>query len=81
MCTSDVPHTQIFKGDEGRSEYVEKESLMLMDDLGLNEKSETARNINLITGEEELFAFDRTISRLTEMMTQDYWQEYYSQMR
>lgn len=81
VCTSDVPHTQIFKGDEGRSEYVDKESLMLMDDLGLNEKSETSRNITLITGEEEAFAFDRTISRLTEMMTQDYWQEYYSQMR
>ena len=81
MCTSDVPHTQIFQGDEGHSEHVDKESLMLMDDLGLKEKHTETKSISIFTGEEELFAFDRTVSRLTQMMTNDYWEEYDKQMR
>lgn len=28
---------------------------------------------SIFTGEEELFAYDRTVSRLSEMQTQDYW--------
>lgn len=28
---------------------------------------------SIFTGNEEIFAFDRTISRLTEMQTKDYW--------
>jgi protein AFG1 len=29
---------------------------------------------SIFTGEEELFAFERTKSRLNEMQTADYWQ-------
>ena len=29
----------------------------------------------MFTGEEEIFAFQRTISRLTEMQTDQYWNE------
>ncbi|XP_069163146.1 putative ATPase N2B isoform X2 [Procambarus clarkii] len=81
VCTCDVAHTHIFRGDEGHSEFVDKESLMLMDDLGLQEKSQSTKALNIFTGEEEMFAFDRTISRLSQMMTQEYWQEYESQKR
>ncbi|XP_047484305.1 putative ATPase N2B [Penaeus chinensis] len=81
VCTSDVPHTQIFRGDEGHSEFVDKESLSLMDDLGLKEKNAMTKTISIFTGEEEMFAFERTVSRLTQMMTKSYWQEYYSEMR
>ena len=28
---------------------------------------------SIFTGEEELFAFERTVSRLAEMQTADYW--------
>lgn len=28
---------------------------------------------SLFSGEEEVFAFDRTVSRLTEMQTEEYW--------
>ena len=28
---------------------------------------------SIFTGEEELFAFDRTVSRLAEMQTAEYW--------
>jgi len=31
---------------------------------------------SIFTGEEELFAYDRTISRLTEMQTQEYWNKW-----
>ncbi|KAK7066974.1 Lactation elevated protein 1 [Halocaridina rubra] len=81
VCTSDVPHTRIFQGDDGESEFVGKENLMLMDDLGLKEKEKETKTISIFTGEEEMFAFDRTVSRLTQMMTKDYWDEYNSQMR
>ena len=30
---------------------------------------------SLFTGEEEMFAWDRTVSRLTEMQTAQYWME------
>jgi len=47
-------------------------NMLLMDDLGINAKSDFA-NSSIFTGEEELFAFERVISRLTEMQTADYW--------
>jgi len=34
----------------------------------------------LFSGEEELFAFDRTVSRLAEMQTKDYWMKWRSHM-
>ncbi|EDW01031.1 GH21203 [Drosophila grimshawi] len=43
----------------------------LMDDLKLNENSSS-----VFTGEEELFAFERTISRLYEMQTCSYWEQW-----
>lgn len=36
------------------------------------QESDNAKS-SLFTGEEELFAFERVISRLTEMQTEDYW--------
>ena len=35
----------------------------------------TAESLSMFTGEEEVFAFQRTISRLTEMQTEQYWNE------
>ncbi|XP_047201616.1 AFG1 like ATPase a [Girardinichthys multiradiatus] len=49
------------------------ESHILMDDLGL--KREEASSLSIFSGEEEKFAFQRTVSRLTEMQTEDYWLE------
>ncbi|XP_061667598.1 lactation elevated protein 1 homolog B isoform X1 [Syngnathoides biaculeatus] len=45
----------------------------LLDDLGL--KEEAAAHLSLFTGEEEIFAYQRTVSRLTEMQTDKYWME------
>ncbi|MCL4127388.1 UNVERIFIED_CONTAM: hypothetical protein GTU68_017835 [Idotea baltica] len=81
VCTSEVRHTEIFQEMEAEKDVVPKEDLVLMDDLGLKEKMEGTKNINIFTGEEELFASDRTISRLGEMMTPDYWKLYDTRQR
>ncbi|XP_068433147.1 lactation elevated protein 1 homolog B [Clinocottus analis] len=43
----------------------------LMDDLGLSGKA--AEQLTLFTAEEEIFAFQRTVSRLMEMQSESYW--------
>lgn len=43
----------------------------LLDDLGLT--GEAAERLTLFTAEEEIFAFQRTVSRLMEMQTESYW--------
>lgn len=58
----------VHNGDHGHDE-----SHILMDDLGL--KREEASSLAIFSGEEEMFAFQRTVSRLTEMQTEEYWLE------
>lgn len=54
----------------------EETNSMLMDDLGILQRSGMGdAKASIFTGEEELFAFDRTVSRLTEMQTLEYWNE------
>ncbi|XP_029903757.1 lactation elevated protein 1 homolog B isoform X2 [Myripristis murdjan] len=45
----------------------------LLDDLGLS--GDAGERLSLFTAEEEIFAFQRTVSRLTEMQTETYWVE------
>ncbi|TKS75589.1 Lactation elevated protein 1 -like protein B [Collichthys lucidus] len=45
----------------------------LLDELGLS--GEAAERLALFTAEEEIFAFQRTVSRLMEMQTESYWME------
>jgi predicted ATPase len=33
---------------------------------------------SIFTGDEEIFAFDRTVSRLSEMQTCEYWEQWES---
>ena len=49
---------------------------MLIDDLGLSGVDVGTLDAGVFSGEEELFAFDRTVSRLTEMQTKDYWKKW-----
>lgn len=49
---------------------------MLIDDLGLKAAESGSLDSGVFSGEEELFAFDRTVSRLTEMQTKDYWKKW-----
>lgn len=51
----------------------DSDQMVLMDDLDLNKAEASA---NVFTGDEEIFAFDRTISRITEMINEEYWKKY-----
>ncbi|XP_071569660.1 putative ATPase N2B isoform X1 [Temnothorax nylanderi] len=76
VMSAAVPHTQLFLS-ESESEYSEytDEKRMLMDDLKISHGSEDHK-ANIFTGEEEIFAFDRTVSRLAEMQTSQYWEQW-----
>ncbi|XP_062267895.1 lactation elevated protein 1 homolog B isoform X2 [Platichthys flesus] len=62
-----VPLERLF-GHEGGDDERDRQ---LLDDLGLS--GEAAERLTLFTAEEEIFAFRRTVSRLTEMQTESYW--------
>ncbi|XP_029451171.1 AFG1-like ATPase isoform X3 [Rhinatrema bivittatum] len=71
ICSADVPLQSLFVHKPLDSEH--EESRILMDDLGLSQDS--AEGISMFTGEEEIFAFHRTLSRLTQMQTEQYWKD------
>lgn len=64
-----APLEQLFIHTGGEDER----DRQLLDDLGLSD--EAAERLTLFTAEEEIFAFQRTISRLREMQTEAYWME------
>ncbi|XP_062253378.1 AFG1 like ATPase a isoform X1 [Platichthys flesus] len=70
VILADHPLEDLFvlDGDRGHDE-----SHILMDDLGL--KRDEASSLSIFSGDEERFAFQRTVSRLTEMQTEEYWLE------
>uniref|UniRef100_A0A8D2HHC8 AFG1-like ATPase n=1 Tax=Urocitellus parryii TaxID=9999 RepID=A0A8D2HHC8_UROPR len=70
ICSAMTPISSLFLHQHHDSEL--EQSRILMDDLGLSQDS---AGLSMFTGEEEIFAFQRTISRLTEMQTEQYWNE------
>lgn len=69
VCSADVPSTQLFQEGE-LTETDHFENRRLMEDLGITREN---ANLSLFTGAEEIFAFERVISRLQEMQTDEYW--------
>ncbi|XP_054717943.1 AFG1-like ATPase [Uloborus diversus] len=72
LCSADVPLKKLFLSAVMSPVLYEDENRALMDDLNITKGSENA-DASLFSGEEEVFAFDRTVSRLTEMQTEEYW--------
>ncbi|KAJ8314746.1 hypothetical protein KUTeg_006896 [Tegillarca granosa] len=71
VCSAEALPKDLFSaGNISQKDY--EHNRALMDDLGIQEKSDIAQS-SIFTGEEELFAFERTVSRLTEMQTAEYW--------
>ncbi|XP_061562937.1 lactation elevated protein 1 homolog B [Cololabis saira] len=64
-----APLDQLFGHTGGEDER----DRQLLDDLGLS--GDAAERLTLFTAEEEIFAFQRTISRLSDMQTEQYWME------
>ncbi|XP_027711798.1 AFG1-like ATPase isoform X1 [Vombatus ursinus] len=71
ICSASAPLSSLFLYEHHDSHL--EQSRTLMDDLGLSQES--AESLSMFTGEEEIFAFHRTISRLTEMQTEQYWND------
>lgn len=73
VVSSDYHYTEIFRNDpEDNDGHIKDEDRALMDDLGIKMGTELSKS-SIFTGEEELFASDRTVSRLAEMQTREYW--------
>nr|CAI5837728.1 unnamed protein product [Callosobruchus analis] len=70
IITADAPIKELFFVPENKDKSITDDQRMLMDDLKIGDKDLSA---NIFTGDEEIFAFDRTVSRLTEMQSEDYW--------
>ncbi|KAJ8009593.1 hypothetical protein DPEC_G00090480 [Dallia pectoralis] len=69
VLSADAPLDRLFVSSRKGNNH----DRMLLDDLGLS--GDAADHLSLFTAEEEIFAFQRTVSRLTEMQTKMYWTE------
>lgn len=72
VVSSVVPYKSLFSNEPPDDMHTSDEHRMLMDDLKITKDSKDASS-NIFTGEEELFAFERTVSRLAEMQSAEYW--------
>ncbi|XP_017488881.1 PREDICTED: putative ATPase N2B [Rhagoletis zephyria] len=77
---AEVPAEELFSaepvdsGEGGEAAAPEDDHRKLMDDLGIAlGKGDANANASIFSGEEEIFAFDRTLSRMAEMQTSVYW--------
>ncbi|XP_025975739.2 AFG1-like ATPase isoform X2 [Dromaius novaehollandiae] len=71
ICSAATPLQSLFLVEHDNGEL--EDNRVLMDDLDLSQDS--AKGLSMFTGEEEIFAFQRTVSRLTEMQTEQYWKD------
>lgn len=78
VISADVPLDDLFNLEHDPSKDVSDEHRVLMDDLSIEHGSHDSKT-SVFTGEEEIFAFDRTKSRLFEMQTKDYWAQWEKQ--
>lgn len=69
ICSAAMPLENIFVQKDYDSHA--DDARVFVDDLGLNHVEE----LSIFSGAEEIFAFQRTVSRLTEMQTEEYWEE------
>ncbi|XP_047674254.1 lactation elevated protein 1 homolog B isoform X3 [Tachysurus fulvidraco] len=66
---AEAPLYRLFDGGSMSGE--EERDRLMLDELGLT--NEAAKRLTLFTSEEEIFALQRTLSRLTEMQSKHYW--------
>lgn len=64
---------QVIESNENNDkDHGHDETLSVLDDLNLDAKE--GKKLSFITGEDEIFACDRTVSRMIEMQTNQYWE-------
>ncbi|XP_059083739.1 putative ATPase N2B [Tigriopus californicus] len=72
IASGEVNYWELFQPEEASEQDRLDENRMLVDDLGIKAADSGSMDASVFSGEEELFAFDRTVSRMTEMQTKDY---------
>ena len=75
-----APYWDLFMPDGVSEQEKLEEHRMLIDDLGIKAANQGSLTASVFSAEEELFAFDRTISRMTEMQTKAYWDQWETHM-
>merc|ERR1712013_37691 len=78
IASGEDDYWNLFQNEKISEQQRLEESRLLIDDLGLKAAEKGSLDSGVFSGEEELFAFDRTVSRLTEMQTKDYWKKWKS---
>ncbi|KAH8246720.1 hypothetical protein KR038_008356 [Drosophila bunnanda] len=76
VISADTPLEKLFSFSSSSGALSDSDRA-LMDDLKLDHGS--GSKSSFFTGEEELFAFDRTLSRLYEMQKREYWEQWAKQ--
>lgn len=76
VASGAAEYFELFQPEEASAQELLEENRMLVDDLGIKAAAQGSMDVSVFSGEEELFAFDRTVSRLTEMQTKDYWKKW-----
>ncbi|KAL7419592.1 ATPase [Cryptotrichosporon argae] len=72
FVSSEAPIFQIFSDDRGKAAADDAHMRSVMDDLGI--QADVVGSSSLFSGDEELFAFARCVSRLSQMGTKE-WTE------
>jgi predicted ATPase len=80
VASGQAPYWDLFRNDGLSDQEKLDEHRMLIDDLGIKASDSGSLTASVFSADEELFAFDRTISRMTEMQTNDYWNQWESHM-
>ena len=70
FCTSEVEIMKVFSNTTTWDEMSSSQMRVLMDDLNMDMSD--VGNSSIFSGQEELFAFARLLSRLSEMQTKPY---------
>ncbi|ALC42484.1 CG8520 [Drosophila busckii] len=74
VISADKPLDSLFQMTDNPGTISDTDRV-LMDDLKIKHGTNASQS-SVFTGEEELFAFDRTISRLYEMQKREYWEQW-----
>ncbi|XP_076155367.1 AFG1 like ATPase a [Alosa pseudoharengus] len=69
VILAEAPLDDLFVQDAHHDDHAHE----VLDELGI--KQDAGSSLAIFSGEEEVFAFQRTVSRLTEMQTEEYWVE------
>lgn len=75
IMSADAPVKDLFvkPSKEDKAMILQNESILL-DDLKIKQ-DDSSVNLNVFSGEEEEFAFERAQSRINEMQSEEYWQK------